>query len=150
MVKFKLQYLSDYQYVLSWRQPVPGKQPELFTSRITFKRPLLRHLLAEARSRISTTLAMKSQVNPNYRNLFKQTQYEWDQDVSELPPFMQSQADKELQRQAILTGKTHRVEEPEKLFYFEHVAGHAYLRKAERPLMTWEEACAELRKKMEA
>lgn len=147
IVEFNIQHMNNDKYIIRWAQ-----KGETFYCRLTFNDFRFEKLLSCAKQRISTTLTNRARENNAFIGVYGSTKYVWDRDASNLPDNLRRQAEKIDELPAHLRPLPAPVKEPERLFYIEmHVEGSfrgPVLKKADKPLMTWEEACAELKTKV--
>lgn len=144
MVKYNISHLADDEFVIQWEQPVPGLGAARCMSRFTYTGFDLKGLISIGRSRISSTLGNKASRDDRYRGTYQRNAYAWDTDVSKLP--------ESFQRQRSILVQAEIQDEPERLFYIEFFSDGDFkgprLRKLEKPLMTWQEACEALKTKV--
>lgn len=151
MIKYNIKNLYEDRYAITWQQPMgDGTCIEQVT---TFRTTefLLRKFLTRAQAGISGYVAAMRAKNPRIPRSNGARLYEWDGDVSALPVFYKTQAEKmntyyknvdlELPKPAPIPT------EPE-LFEVVKRAGTWTIIKHDSELLTWAEACNELAKRI--
>lgn len=146
IVKYNIRQLTGDKFLVSWSQ-----QDENFCSRLRFTDFRLVKLLAAAKQRISTGLNNRAKTDSRFRGAYAHNKYVWDGDISALPSRFAKQLD-DLEPDAHLRPAQPVAAEPERLYYIELCVEGSFrgpvLKKADKPLLTWEEACEELKKKV--
>lgn len=151
MIKYKIKNLYDDRYAVYWQQPMgDGTITEQMT---TFRSTefLLRKFLARAQLGISGYLAAMRQKNPKIPRSSGTRVYEWDGDTSAMPECYQKQAEKFKTMYKMVDLNLPKPEEkPSEPQLFEIVKRNDVwtIVKHESELMTWEQACNELAKRI--
>lgn len=151
MIKYNIKNLYEDRYAIHWQQPMgDGTTVEQMT---TFRSTefLLRKFLSRAQMGISGYVAAMRQKNPRIPRSSGTRLYEWDGDTSALPECYKKQA---VKMNTIyktvdlnLPKPEQKPSEPE-LFEVVKKNGTWTIVKHDTELLTWQEACNELAKRI--
>lgn len=148
-IKYNLKHLYEDRYAITWEQPMGDGTIKTQMSSFRCKEFSLEKFLQNAQQRISAQAAQLRMRFPNMPRSTGHRLYEWDRDASALPEMYQRQLAKqaEVLRMVDLDKTPAKPKEPE---LFEVVKRNNVwtLVKHETELLTWEEACAELAKRI--
>lgn len=155
-ITYNLKYLYEDRYIATWEQPMGDgtKTTQVATFRTTeFS---LQKFLNLAQQRISGQVASLRKTHPSVpRATGSYRVYEWDRDASALPECYKRQLEKQQQTFKMVdfpaaqadAAKEEKPREPE-LYEIAKQNGVWTIKKHESELMTWEEACNELAKRI--
>lgn len=151
-VVFKVKNLYNNRFIVEWEQSFLDGTKNTQTATFRSDDFTLEKFLAHARSRISAQRKILRSDGLIPSNGDRRTNYEWDCDASFLPERLRSQAiAKEAQLQIVDLDSPKQ--EPEKttepqVFELTKRSGVWTIVKHETELLTWEEACNELAKRI--
>lgn len=153
MEKYHIAQLDDSFFKVLWKGRVNGREVEI-NGRFTYNGISLKALCGAARSRIFAGVCAEGRKR-GFKPIFTSSGLVWDEDVSALAPIYTKQVRTDegtvnLVANSLneLTAVMNKKEEPERLYEIQQVKGVWTVKKHETPLLSWDEATAELKKKV--
>lgn len=153
MEKYHIAQLDDSFFKVLWKGRVNGREIEV-TGRFTYTGVGLKALLGTARSRIFAGVCAEGRKR-GFKPIFTSSSLVWDEDVSALAPIYAKQLRTDDGTVSLvanslneLTAVMNKQPQPERLYEIQQVKGVWTVKKHETPLLTWDEATAELKKKV--
>lgn len=154
-IVYNIKYLYDDRYIATWEQPMGDGTKTTQVAAFRTKAFSLQEFLHAAQQRISGQVALLRKKYPNIpRSIGSYRIYTWDCDTSALPDCYKRQLEKQQQtfrmvdlNPAPVAKKEEKPAEPQ-LYEILKQNGVWTIKKHETELMTWEEACNELAKRI--
>lgn len=150
-IKYNVKNLYEDRYVITWDQPMGNGTTVQQVTTFRSKEYSLEKFLSQAQNRISGFAAALRQKNPAIPKMTSgYRRYEWDCDVSALPDCYKRQVinpQQEFRMESLALPVEDKQREPE-LYEVTKQNGVWTIKKHEQELLTWEEACAELAKRI--
>ena len=150
-IKYNVKLMYEDRYVVTWDQPMGNGTTAQQVTTFRSTEFLLAKFLSLAQTRISGAAAAMRAKNPAIpKTICGSRMYEWDCDVSALPDCYKRQFEKR-QAELRITNLELPIEEPThepELYEIAKRNDVWTIVKHEQELLTWEEACAELAKRI--
>lgn len=150
-IKYNVKNLYEDRYVITWDQPMGNGTTVQQVTTFRSKEFSLEKFLSQAQNRISGFAAALRQKNPSIPKMTSgYRMYEWDGDISALPDCYKRQFVKRQQEFRMVQLDMPVEEKPREpeLYEIAKQNGVWTIKKHEQELLTWEEACAELAKRI--
>lgn len=152
MEKYHITQLDDSFFKVLWNGRVNGREVEI-SGRFTYSGTSLKALCGTARSRIFAGVSAEGR-KFGFKPVFTSSTLVWDEDTSGLASIFARQAQMGAGVKLIagslseLTDVMNKKVQPERLYEIQQVKGVWTVKKHETPLLTWDEAVEELKKKV--